>query len=79
MTILSVEVIASWETVYGITSVYKITLADGSILTWKTSTGLFLERNEAFDTITFTVKDHTEYKGDKQTEITRCKVTKKVA
>lgn len=79
MEIQSVELIASWETLYGVTHVYKITLANGSILTWKTSTGLYLEREEAFDKITFTVKEHTEYKGDKQTEITRCKVTKKIA
>ena len=39
---------------------------------------LYLERNEDFDKITFTVKEHKEYKGEKQTEVTRCKVTTKV-
>lgn len=76
--IKDVTFITSWETQWGYTSVYKITLEDNSILTWKTSNGLYLDRNEEFDKITFTVKEHKEYKGEKQTEITRCNITKKV-
>ncbi len=70
-----VNLITSWENQFGYTYIYKITLEDGTILTWKTSNGLYLERNEDFDKITFTVKEHKEYKGEKQTEVTRCKVT----
>ena len=77
--VLCMEVIASWETQWGVTMIYKFTLADGTILIWKTSTGIYFDRGEVLDKITFTVKEHTEYKGDKQTEITRCKVTMKVA
>lgn len=73
-----VTLITSWETQWGYTHVYKITLEDGSILTWKTSNGLYLDRNEEFDKISFTVKEHKEYKGEKQTEVTRCKVDIKV-
>lgn len=73
--ILSVNLITNWETQWGTTYVYKITLTDGTILTWKTSNGLYLESNEEFDKISFTVKEHKEYKGEKQTEITRCKIT----
>lgn len=76
--IKDITFITSWETQWGYTSVYKITLEDNSILTWKTSNGLYLDRNEEFDKITFTVKEHKEYKGEKQTEITRCNITKKV-
>ena len=73
----NVTLVTSWETQYGITHIYKITLNDGAILTWKTNNGLYLfNDNEKFDKISFTVKEHKEYKGEKQTEVTRCKVTK---
>lgn len=73
-----VTLITTWETQWGVTYIYKITLEDGSILTWKTSNGLYLDKNEKFDKISFTIKEHKEYKGEKQTEVTRCKVDIKV-
>lgn len=73
----SVNLITTWETQWGVTHVYKIVLEDGTILTWKTSNGLYLEDKQEFDKITFTIKEHKEYKGEKQTEVTRCKVTVK--
>lgn len=76
--ISDVTLITSWETQWGYTGVYKITLEDGSVLTWKTNNSLYLDRNEEYDKISFTVKEHKEYKGEKQTEVTRCKVTIKV-
>ena len=76
--IQDVILITSWETQWGYTYIYKIILEDGSVLTWKTSNGLYLDRDEEFDKISFTVKEHKEYKGEKQTEITRCKVSVKV-
>lgn len=76
--IQDVTLVTSWETQWGYTGIYKIILEDGSILTWKTNNGLYLDRNEKFDKICFTVKEHKEYKGEKQTEVTRCKVTVKV-
>ena len=75
--ILSVNQIAAWQNQYGVTHIYKIVLVDGFVLTWKSSNGLYLEDGEVFDKITFTVKTHDEYKGQKQTEVTRCKVTVK--
>lgn len=77
--ISDVTLITSWETQWGYTGIYKITLEDGSVLTWKTNNSLYLDRNEEYDKISFTVKEHKEYKGEKQTEVTRCKVTIKVA
>ena len=77
--IQDVTLITSWETQFGVTGIYKITLTDGSVLTWKTTNGLYLEAGEKFDKITFTVKEHKEYKGEKQTEVTRCKITKAMA
>lgn len=76
--IKDVSLITSWETQWGYTSVYKIILEDNSILTWKTNNYLYKEDNEKFDKITFTVKEHKEYKGEKQTEITRCKIETRV-
>lgn len=73
--IKNVTLITSWETQWGYTYVYKIILEDNSVLTWKTSNGLYLDRDEEFDKISFSVKEHKEYKGEKQTEITRCNVT----
>jgi hypothetical protein len=76
--IQNITLITSWESQWGYTYVYKIILEDNSVLTWKTSNGIYLDRNEEFDKISFTVKEHKEYKGEKQTEITRCNVTKKI-
>lgn len=76
--IQNITLITSWESQWGYIYIYKIILEDNSILTWKTSHGLYLDRNEEFDKISFTVKEHKEYRGEKQTEITRCNVTKKI-
>ena len=76
--ISDVKLITSWETQWGYTYVYKIVLEDNSVLTWKTSNYLYLEENREFDKISFTVKEHKEYKGEKQTEVTRCKIDTKI-
>ena len=73
--ISNVNLITTWGTQWGTTYIYKIVLEDGNALIWKTSNGLYLDDGEEFDKISFTVKSHNEYKGEKQTEVTRCKVT----
>lgn len=70
VSIQSVECITSWEGAYGITRVYKITDTNGNVFTWKTNNTI----GNTAKTVTGTVKAHTEYRGVKQTEITRCKV-----
>ena len=69
------ECVTRWNTAYGCTSVYKFTNGE-NIFTWKTSllidedlvgTGKLL-------TVTGTIKEHKEYRGEKQTELTRCKI-----
>lgn len=52
--------------------------ADGNVLIWKTSKGLGSTGLHEGDLaqIKGTVKDHNEYKDEKQTVLTRCKVTK---
>lgn len=48
--------------------------ADGNVLVWKTTSSLGLD-DETEVTIKGTVKAHSEYKGEKQTVLTRCKVS----
>lgn len=64
-----------YETVYGLMYVWNIVTEDGTILTWKTSN--FPEGE--ISAVTFTVKEHGEYKGTKQTIVTRCKFESKAA
>lgn len=64
------KLITSWDGMFGYTYVYKLTDQQGNIYTWKT--GSWLE--EGFVSLVGTIKDHTEYKGVKQTELTRCRV-----
>jgi hypothetical protein len=66
----SVFCVTSWETQYGTTYVYKITSTDDNIFTWKTSKYL----GDGIKEIVGTIKEHTEFRGVKQTELTRCKV-----
>lgn len=73
----SMEVVTSWETMYGTTYIYRITLENSCILTWKTSKWLFLDdegEKVTAEKITFTVKGHNDYKSEKQTDVTRCKI-----
>jgi len=68
----TIKYITSYETQYGITRIYKLTDNDGNVLVWKTSTTI--EESETLKTITATIKAHSEYNGEKQTEILRVKV-----
>lgn len=53
--------------------IYKFIDADDNILIWKTSRGLRLDEGDTCE-ITGKVKEHSEYNGDKQTVLTRCKI-----
>lgn len=67
--------VSSYDDNYGgISYLYKFFDVNGNVFMWSTSNCLDLEKVE---TVTGTVKDHKEYKGLKQTWITRCKVTLK--
>lgn len=54
--------------------------ADGNVYTWKTQNGLgWYDENDEWQsddefTLTGTIKAHSEYKGEKQTVLTRCKI-----
>ncbi len=60
---------------YGVTHIYKMVDDRGNCLTWFSSTG-GLDVGET-TTLKGTIKAHDEFRGTKQTVITRCKVLKK--
>lgn len=68
----SVKCVTSWESDFGMTYIYKIIGQDGNVYTWKTGKVIDDERSDI--SITGTVKAHTEFRGIKQTELTRCRV-----
>lgn len=69
----------SWEQKaycgYGTTTMYVHTFkdADGNVFTWKTQSGICFEYGENV-IVKGTVKNHSEYKDEKQTELTRCRI-----
>lgn len=70
--------VTSWETMYGTTYIYKFEDESGNVFTWKTGTGVcdYQDGKKIMTPvkITGTVKEHKEYRGVKQTELTRCRV-----
>lgn len=64
--------LTAWDTQWGTTFLYEFTTEDGNILIWKTSK--WLDDEKEFKTISGTVKAHNEFRGVKQTELTRCKL-----
>lgn len=65
------NLLTSWETGFGYKYLYKFTTDDGLVFTWKT--GNCIENGRKLK-VTGTVKQHTEFRGQKQTELTRCKI-----
>lgn len=70
ISVQSFKCVTSWETEFGTTRIYKIVDETGNVFTWKT--GTFLE--DGVKSITGTIKAHNEFRGVKQTELTRCRV-----
>lgn len=69
-----IDIVTSYDTMYGTTYIYKIILETGNILIWKSSNWHCEKELETAESITFTVKNHSEYRGTKQTDVTRCKL-----
>jgi len=55
---------------YGDTFIYKFTDSTGNVFTWSTGKNIDFDR---LVEVTGTIKDHKEYKGEKQNVLTRCK------
>lgn len=67
--VAEIAAVTGWETQWGYTKIYKIVDEAGNVFTWKTSAWV----EDDIKTIKGTVKSHNEYRGTKQTELTRCK------
>jgi hypothetical protein len=74
-TIASAECVASMETMYGTSFLYKFTDKDENVYMWSTGKILGLTETNIFD-VTGTVKSHSEYNGVPQTYLTRCKLSR---
>ena len=68
----SVEFVTSSESVYGYSYLYRIKDESGNVFIWW-STRYFDNDLNSIVSVKGTVKDHEEYKGLKQTVLTRCK------
>lgn len=67
------NLISSWDNMYGTTWLYRFKDESGNVFVWYASNSIGY--NEIVTSIKGTVKDHSEYKGIKQTVLTRCNVT----
>lgn len=73
--------LAVFETAYGVNQLCKIVLDDGRVFYWNGKGIDFYRWNGREDveiipvSVSFTIKEHSEYRGTKQTKVTRCKVT----
>lgn len=70
---VDVERVAGYETQWGYTSVFTMVDADGNFFVWKTSSGDMDKGSHV--KVSGKIKEHSEYRGIKQTVLTRCKVT----
>lgn len=76
---VTVEAVNYHATQYGTTSIYTLLDADGNVFKWFASNDV-LEKfidSQAPVTIQGTIKSHGEWKGIRETHLTRCKVVKK--
>lgn len=71
-TTAKIECIWAGENQFGISYLYKITDTEGNIVMWSTDKGLELDNN--FN-ISCSIKKLEDYKGVKQTWVTRCRLT----
>lgn len=71
----STEIVTSWETDYGMVWLVKFVSKDGNVFMWRASSLNALPDDfSEIKAIKGTVKSHDEFRGVKQTFISRCKV-----
>lgn len=74
VTLVGIHTYTTHFTYYGETNyIYKFADENGNTIVWKTSSFQNLNDGEKY-TVKGTIKEHSEYKGDKQTTLTRCKI-----
>ena len=74
---LQVRLLTSWDTMYGVTYLYKFIDEQGNTLTWKTGKWLGVTDEIIPDlriSLKGTIKKHSEFNHELQTELTRCSV-----
>lgn len=67
-----------YDTQFGTVVIFKITDENGNIFIWKTTSFVDVDNNVTVN-VTGTVKEHNEYRDEKQTVLTRCKIRELVA
>jgi hypothetical protein len=70
---LTVKNIYSYETDYGTTTMFIFNDEQGNCIVWKATSNPSMEVGQTYS-IKGTVKGHTDYKGIKQTLLTRCQI-----
>ena len=74
---LKFESVRYFDSDYGTRGFYKFTDFDGNIFIWKTGYNEKLEDKEGEEfLISGTIKEHSEFRGEKQNILTRCKIYK---
>jgi hypothetical protein len=75
VTLAAIHKYKTHFTYYGETNyIYKFTDESGNTLVWKTATWQEIREGETY-TLKGKIKEHSEYNGDKQTVLTRCKIS----
>lgn len=73
-TLVSIHTFTTHFSYYGETNhIFKFADDDGNTIVWKTSSWQDIKEGERYE-LKGKVKEHSEYKGDKQTVLTRCKI-----
>lgn len=69
--VASSQLVSSWDTQFGWSGMYKFIDTEGNVFIWITSCCIDVEKKMK---LTGTVKEHSEFRGVKQTVLTRCKI-----
>lgn len=72
--VLAVVRRSSWETPFGMTFMFVMVDQTGNRFVWRASS-CAIDDETSTVTLDGTVKSHTDFKGTKQTDLSRCKVT----
>ena len=70
LNVISSKRVGSYENEYGVTNIYEFIDSNNNVFIWKTGNDI----PDNVRKIKGTIKDHSEYRGVKQTILTRCKV-----
>lgn len=70
---LTLKNVFSFETMYGTTTCFIFTDEQGNCFVWKATANVSLTVGETYS-VKGTIKEHSDYKGTKQTVLTRCSI-----